>query len=1146
MPCTKTRLIKYCSQLFSLPGGRAVRSGRHTARRGADCQLQQLIPRSLELLEDRVLLSATGEVATFDISPFAVPGDGDRQTYDGMSFPGDRNDPEGSARALLGIVDPETQYDLIEVKHGLASSHARFQQIVDGLPVFGSAVSVHQGPDGAIQTLHLETRSDDAAANSFAATINKADAIDAAEQAVGVITPYLPTTASMMWYANDDGQMSQAWEVNVSAVQPLGEFKTIVDAASGDVLFKENQLTFATGSGDVFEPNPYQTQGSGAGLTDNNDATSTALEAQLVPVTLQRLNDNTGLLIGEWVDVATLNSPTLANLDADEASRVYNYSRDDDRFEQVVIYHAIDSIQQYFHTLGFDDDTGVANGIRDFPTLANAHWDNADNSFYSTGNDALHFGDGGVDDAEDADIVAHEYGHAVQHDQNANWGGGDMGAMGEGFGDYLAASFYATTGDAAYQAAHAACVGEWDATSYSSSDPPCLRRVDGDKMYPDDLTGSVHADGEIWSAALWDMRTAIGATIADTLVLEHHFALPANATMPDAAQAILVADANINGGANQAAIREAFLGFGILEQGPEGSVSFDLATYGIGDPVTITVTDTDLLGGGSISVSVVSSAGDAEQVTLTEVAGEFRGTIATVAGAVIASDGILQLASGDQITVTYVDADNGQGSSVTVTDTADAVLYTELAAFDFSDDAGVAFDEGFTISGISNQWHLSTGRGNDAGHTADDSFYFGSGESLTGGGSHRDSSNGTITSPAIDLTTATTAVLSFNHFLESETGYDFARVSVIHTGGTTEILSSDGNGLPVSTSGFENVTFDLTAFVGQSIQVSFRFTSDTSIVNEGWYVDDVIVRAELPIVNTDKPDLAGTSFDAMTDHVIDAQTDVSLAITNIGTADAGAFAAHVVWSANNVVGDSDDVVVPNSEVLFASGLAVGATAAETVSVELDAAALFMNAANADPFGLQVGAMSTEASYLFLVVDGDDAITEEDESNNSGIGKLTDSDDITYFPSDTDGDGVITPLEVLDAVRVVGTDSAIADYDRDGLVTALEALYGLQRIGSLANAAVIETTAKTAGGVQSGSVIVQAASMASATALPIHAAAPLPANVGVLPAFLNDDEEDRLFGVSESDSVTESSAPLVDEVADVDEEFESDVDWLSLI
>ncbi|MBU1637964.1 immune inhibitor A, partial [bacterium] len=36
-------------------------------------------------------------------------------------------------------------------------------------------------------------------------------------------------------------------------------------------------------------------------------------------------------------------------------------------------------------------------------------------------------------------------------------------------------------------------------------------------------------------------------------------------------------------------------------------------------------------------------------------------------------------------------------------------------------------------------------------------------------------------------------------------------------------------------------TFDLSAFANQDVQFRFRFGSDQSVTNEGWYVDDVAV-----------------------------------------------------------------------------------------------------------------------------------------------------------------------------------------------------------------------------------------------------------------------------------------------------------------
>jgi len=462
--------------------------------------------------------------------------------------------------AGLGLQPGVADLLLVEERQSTQGYHTRFQQTMASIPVYDSFVSVNQGSDGALQSLYSDYRQ--LAPGNSVPELSAGEAEAVARAAADVQSTRLPTTSELMWYPRANGSTALVWKSVIYSETPLGDFLSLVDAHTGKLLLQENRIAFDTGSGFVYSPNPIQTSGDTA-LVDNGDAASGALNAELENVTLQGLDPGVGTLKGEYVDLVSLPGGK-AVADADEASRVYAYDRSDPRFEQVVIYHAIDSIQRYFHSLGFDDHVGAANGIRDFPTLAHAHWYDQDQSFYSTGDDAVHFGDGGVDDGEDGDIIAHEYGHAIQHDQNSCWGGGEMGAMGEGFGDYLAASFYADAGDATYQASHAACVGDWDAVSYSSSNPPCLRRVDGDKQYPTDLTGSVHADGEIWSRALWDIRAALGAPTADQLVLEHHFHLPCSATMPDAAAEILQADGNLNGGANGAVIRQAFCARGIL------------------------------------------------------------------------------------------------------------------------------------------------------------------------------------------------------------------------------------------------------------------------------------------------------------------------------------------------------------------------------------------------------------------------------------------------------------------------------------------------------------------------------------------------------------------------------------------------------
>ena len=141
-----------------------------------------------------------------------------------------------------------------------------------------------------------------------------------------------------------------------------------------------------------------------------------------------------------------------------------------------------------------------------------------DNSFATDHpKDELRFGKGGVDDAEDAEVILHEYGHAIHFSQNFSFASEEAGAISEGFGDYWAADVVQHRRAALRDPA---CVADWDSISYTSTTPHCLRRVDTDLHYPTDLNGEVHHDGQIWSRALWDIRGALGHGKADTIILE--------------------------------------------------------------------------------------------------------------------------------------------------------------------------------------------------------------------------------------------------------------------------------------------------------------------------------------------------------------------------------------------------------------------------------------------------------------------------------------------------------------------------------------------------------------------------------------------------------------------------------------------------
>jgi len=57
----------------------------------------------------------------------------------------------------------------------------------------------------------------------------------------------------------------------------------------------------------------------------------------------------------------------------------------------------------------------------------------------------------------------------------------------------------------------------------------------------------VHQDGEIWASALWDVRTALGPALAAQLIFEALKYTPIEPSMPDARNAILIADSVLYG-----------------------------------------------------------------------------------------------------------------------------------------------------------------------------------------------------------------------------------------------------------------------------------------------------------------------------------------------------------------------------------------------------------------------------------------------------------------------------------------------------------------------------------------------------------------------------------------------------------------------
>jgi hypothetical protein len=303
--------------------------------------------------------------------------------------------------------------------------------------------------------------------------------------------------------------------------------------------------TVPTPAGRIFLPNPVVALHDQS-LTDRKDEDYAALQPAYVIAGLDHL-DGSGYLQGDFVRVLGSGGRAF------EPSESFLYGRHDERFEQVMAYYGITHAQEYIQSLGFSDiqSDGITVKVDQY---------GIDNSYFDPTKDLIRLGKGGVDDAEDLEVIWHEYGHAIQEAESPGFGvGHDAGSIGEGFGDYWAA----TMSQPVSGGYGVTCIADWDSVSYTVDVPHCLRRVDTN-LTIDDQTGRIHHDGQIWSRALWDIHTALGRTTADTIILTAQYHFNPTTTFRDAALEVIDAARSLGGVVAAHVARRAFADRGIL------------------------------------------------------------------------------------------------------------------------------------------------------------------------------------------------------------------------------------------------------------------------------------------------------------------------------------------------------------------------------------------------------------------------------------------------------------------------------------------------------------------------------------------------------------------------------------------------------
>ncbi|MEM7483333.1 MAG: peptidase [Acidobacteriota bacterium] len=453
-----------------------------------------------------------------------------------------------AAEGLLKLNDPS----LNDLKHhatqeALSGHVVRYRQQYDGVPVYGGEVTIKINNDDRV-TFVMNTYKKGVDVDTTAPTVS-------AEQARTIAHDYLNARggfhfdrASLVIYPGATAGRLAHRIYSSPKVAPIGDWEVLVDAHTGEIFRVQDKMAYGgstsvDGTGDVFEPDPLTsataTYGD-TGYVDGNDADTAQLLAEIFSRTLQdiTLDSGTHSLVGPWAEITDWASPFKGLFT--QASSDFAFTREQDGFEAANTYFHIDVYMRYLNdTLGLNiEPYQYPGGVQFDPHGFNG----ADNSSYSSGTGRLQFGEGGVDDAEDADVVIHELGHGL-HDWATVGGLSQVEGLSEGIGDYVAAEYSRFFGfwdpaDDGYD--H---VFSWDGHNAFWGG----RRSDWNdtRTYPQDLSGGIHTQGQFWSSCNMDVWDAIGRDLSVTAHWEGLKATNNGTNQDDAAAAVVQAAADL-------------------------------------------------------------------------------------------------------------------------------------------------------------------------------------------------------------------------------------------------------------------------------------------------------------------------------------------------------------------------------------------------------------------------------------------------------------------------------------------------------------------------------------------------------------------------------------------------------------------------
>ena len=417
-------------------------------------------------------------------------------------------------------------------KHVLYRSH----QEVDGRPVLGTEFVVKSGSSGVISwgaQCHpgatWPTLNDELGENALFSAAT--EGLSLADMTVDLKGEWLlPTPVGGERIAFDHRAVR---EIDVRGISEQGvpvQYRTLVDLEDGTVWLRQNevkhvghpkgpahariqpmgppallQMINCQLTGTVHLTQPFEAPvevGLGHLQVQTMQGAMTASEGGMVVLDTEQPQELGLQLQGLWSTVTT--NDVTPSLDTEVSGDTVISLDDAANIRELSAYHNVNRIHDHMSTWLPDFD-GLDFSL---PTLVDVN--GTCNAFYTPGSPSINFyseGDGCNAFSVVSDVVFHEYGHGINDLFYESQGGAfTNGGINEGYADFWAISL---TGNPVLGAG-----------CYMEDESFFIRRYDENpKVYPQDLVGQVHADGEIICGAWYDTHLLMGGDWDATMAL---------------------------------------------------------------------------------------------------------------------------------------------------------------------------------------------------------------------------------------------------------------------------------------------------------------------------------------------------------------------------------------------------------------------------------------------------------------------------------------------------------------------------------------------------------------------------------------------------------------------------------------------------